>query len=173
MTVKRMSMSSPMELEIKHVQQFLDNTESNNMRKRKMHILGILLIATVLTGCAPVTSSVTASCFTQPVFLGKIKKIHAVEETQWNLKVPFSIERRSSNGALIWEPMSVFEENVYYELFKLVESPHDKIVVHEVFIRSHSGWAFLMGSLSGGTGIRTVINGSILREDAAGNDADR
>jgi hypothetical protein len=150
----------------------------DKMRKRKMYKLGVLLITAVLGGCAPNTSSVTATCVTQPVLLGKIKRIHDVGNEQMNLKVPFSIERYNhmnydylQNTTL--SPRPIVEENAYPELFKLISSPSDKIAVHEVYIRSIGFWVctpFPFGGCGSDEYSWAVINGGIYHEDAEGND---
>jgi hypothetical protein len=141
------------------------------MRKESKRKIGALLVVATLAGCVgTVTSSVTeTTCVTQPVLLGKVKRMHEADHRQWNIRVPFSIENHSymaSGGCILdlnprysYLHRKINEENVYVELLKLVGSPDDKIAIHEVYIRSYAEDS------------RIILNGGIYRADETGSGA--
>ncbi len=142
-----------------------------------MHKIMILFIVVLSAACAPISTSITADCATQPVLLGKIKKMNDTGKQNWGLRTAFNVRNSSHKAFNVAKVISLTSENNFLdELPRLIISPDDKMVVHEVFIRSYHYWVCMAigaaGACEGEQDSRLEINGGIYRVDkAAKNDA--
>jgi hypothetical protein len=103
---------------------------------KKMHKIVIFcILAGLLTGCS--SAFITAAQVTQPVMLGKIKRIQVndPESEQRQQKVPFDIRIKIPSLPPRYQDFTRLADA---ELLKRIDSPQDEVIVDEIRIGSAS-----------------------------------
>ncbi len=133
------------------------------MRVITLYTLIIFLIAALAMGCG-ITTSCSATNLTQPVMLGKIRKLHGKGNEQWQYRGSFDFSIRSIRHEFSFGTVYAGSK-ANYELLKLTETSDDKIVIDEVYIGSFStlGYGYEEESW-------VDIEGGIYREQGGGDE---
>jgi len=107
----------------------------------KMHkIVTLCILAGLLTGCS--SAFITTARVTQPVMLGKIKRIQVnePESEQRQQKAAFDIRIRGQSFSIVNQD---FTHHADVELLKRIDSPQDEVIVDEIRVGSHSLFIWL------------------------------
>jgi hypothetical protein len=135
------------------------------MRIKSFNMVILILSAVLTAGCG-VTTTVSVTDVTQPVMLGKIKRLHGTDDAQWQLRAPFTISISHSSRGSSFDPSLHVGSKVTYELLKMIEISEDKIVIDEFYIGSFN--LLVAGPRSSGMEERSWadIKGGIYRAKA-------
>ncbi len=120
-------------------------------------------VLVLIAGCSPVVVTMTTAHVTQPVMLGKAKTVDCPGANRSRLMEKVNIKKIHDTEIFPSFPAAYEHTNkADAELLKLIDSPHDRIVIHETAFRS---WAFgVPGAYSGGQQVVVIeIRGVVER----------
>lgn len=114
----------------------------NKIKKDPMMRLFLLAMVVLLPGCSSLSTTTTAKNITRPVMLGPIQHVKSNKKTPLYKKMDFDITVENSivsSGGQHHQTTYVTEESsekIDAELMRKLDSPKDKIVVENLFVKS-------------------------------------
>jgi hypothetical protein len=114
----------------------------NKIKKGPMMRLFLLAIAVLLAGCSSLSTTTTAKNMTRPVMLGPVQYVKSNKNPPLYKKLDFDIQVENSivtSGGQHHQTTYVIEESaekIDAELMRKLDSPKDKIVVENLFVKS-------------------------------------
>lgn len=111
---------------------------------KKVPMTGLFLLFTVvfLSGCSSLSTTTSAKNLTRPVMLGPVQHVKSNKKTPLYKKLDFDITVENSivtSGNQHYQTTYVTEESsekIDAELMRKLDSPKDKIVVENLFVKS-------------------------------------
>ncbi len=108
-----------------------------------MRLFLLLFIVALLSGCSSMSTTTTAKNMTRPVMLGPVQYVKSNKKPPLYKKQDFDIQVENSivtsGGGQYQQTTYVTNESaekVDAELMRLLDSPKDKIVVENLFVKS-------------------------------------
>lgn len=114
----------------------------NEIKKVPMMGLFLLFIVVFLSGCSSLSTTTSAKNLTRPVMLGPVQHVKSNKKTPLYKKLDFDITVENSivtSGNQHYQTTYVTEESsekIDAELMRKLDSPKDKIVVENLFVKS-------------------------------------
>lgn len=114
----------------------------NEVKKAPMKGLILLSVVVLLSGCASLNTTTTAKNMTRPVMIGPVQYVKSNKKSTLYKKEEFDIMVENSivtSGNQYQSTTYVVEESsekIDAELMRRLDSPKDKIVVENLFLKS-------------------------------------